>query len=144
MRKTVLIAGALAAAVAGCGQKAEQAATLNAAQNQSSAEARHPTFCFFKDEETKGWAAKRAANGEITVTGKAHVKDSRYQASLGSPEVDGASAKLWLSINPNSSAYGATNDWWDVTATLPGSAAVTDVSVMCGPKVLAKLSVPAR
>lgn len=139
MRTQVLMLAAIGA-LAACGQKPDSEASANATTS-TAASSPHPTFCFFKDEETKGWAAKRAANGDLTVSGTAHVKDSRYQATLGAPEISGTTASLWLSINPNSGAFGAIDDWWDVTTTLPGSGAVTGVKVMCGPKALAELTV---
>ena len=141
MRSTLLIV-AMVALLSGCDQTSETPPTANASKNEAAA-VQHPSFCFFKDEETKGWAAKRAANGDVAVSGKAHVKDSRYQATLGSPDVSGSTAKLWLSINPNSGAYGAADDWWDVAATLPAAAGVTDVTVMCGPKAIAQLKLHA-
>ena len=140
MKNNVLIL-ALMAGLPSCGQQSDTEPAANASVNRE-ATAEHPRFCFFKDEETKGWAAKRGPSGDIAVSGKAHVKDSRYQATLGSPEMAGTTAKLWLSINPNSGTYGATDDWWDVSATVPGGAAVTDVTVMCGPKAIAQLKVP--
>jgi len=142
MRKTALMLAAVAA-LAACGQRTDTQPATNLAENRVAG-AQHPSFCFFKDEETKGWAAKRAANGDVAVSGKAHVKDSRYVATLDSPEVSGTTAKLWLSINPNSGAYGAADDWWDVSSTISGSAAVSDVTVMCGPKPIAQLKLPAE
>ena len=142
MRNTVLTLAGIAALCA-CGKKTDTQPPTNVAEKRVAG-AQHPSFCFFKDEETKGWAAKRAANGDVAVSGKAHVKDSRYVATLGSPEVAGTTAKLWLSINPNSGTYGAADDWWDVSSTIPGSAAASDVTVMCGPKPIAQLKLPAE
>lgn len=137
MRSKLLIV-AIVTLLSACGQNTDNQPEANLSESKAGA-AEHPSFCFFKDEETKGWTAKRAANGDIAVSGKAHVKDSRYQATLGSPDVSGPTAKLWLSINPNSGSYGAADDWWDVSATLPGAAAITDVTVTCGPKAIAQL-----
>jgi hypothetical protein len=40
--------------------------------------------------------------------------------------------------------FGARDDWWDVTATIPNSAAIETVTVACGAKTLAELKVPAK
>ena len=42
---------------------------------------------------------------------------------------------------PNSTGMGAQGNWWDVSATIPGSAAVEAVTVMCGTKTVANLAV---
>jgi len=137
MRKSILVLSA-STLLAACGQSAEQPANNTA---NKVAEVKHPTFCFFKDEETKGWAVKADANGNVTVTGKAHVKDSRYMAQLGEPEVQGNKAKVWLTIGANSTGYAANDeDVWDVSATIPAAGAVESVSVMCGPKSIAELA----
>jgi hypothetical protein len=138
MRRSIILLSA-STLLAGCGQSAEQPANNSAAN--AAAEVKHPTFCFFKDEETKGWAAKADATGNVTVTGKAHVKDSRYMAQLGEPEVQGTKARVWLTIGANSTGYAANEqDVWDVSATIPAAGAVESVSVMCGPKSIAELA----
>ena len=139
MKSVLLVAGACMA-LAACGQSHGDAATpptANVAQPKKSA------FCFFKDEEMKGWAASRGKDGTITVKGKAHVKDSRYSAVLGPPTVTGPTAELSPTINQNS-GYAAPEDWWDLSATIPNSAAITTVNISCGSKTVAQLSVPPK
>ena len=38
--------------------------------------------------------------------------------------------------------YGAPDDWWDLTALIPNSAAITSVTVTCGSTTAAQLQVP--
>src|SRR5436305_7915753 len=113
-RALLLLAGAVAA-LAGCNQGGENAAG-NVATNAAAAKPKHPTYCFFKDSDTKGWAASRDAAGNISVKGKGHLDDDRYAAELSQPEISGASASLWLTMGPNTAAYGAPENWWDVKA----------------------------
>jgi hypothetical protein len=87
----------------------------------------------------KAWKASTDAAGNITVTGKAHVKDSRYVAQFGEPEIEGSTASLALTIAQNSGTYGATDDWWDLKATIPANPALQSVSVTCGGKSVADL-----
>jgi len=136
MRRSI-IALCAAAGLAGCNQASEEPAN-NVAANTAVAAAKHPTFCFFKDEETKGWKASAGAKG-VTVTGKAHVKDGRYKAVLGEPEIAGTKASVWLTIGTNDTGYSAEDDWWDLSAQIPAAAAVEGVSVMCGKKAIAEL-----
>lgn len=121
----------------------DDGAAKNAAAN-SAAPKKKAAYCFFKDSETKGWAASRGKDGNIRVKGKAYRQDSRYQAVLGPPEVEGTTASIAPTITPNTSAYGAEDDWWDVAATIPNSAAIDTVAVTCGAKTLATLKVPAK
>lgn len=124
--------------LAACGQAAEQPANNSAAN--AIAEDHHPTFCFFKDAETKGWAATADAAGTVTVKGKAHVKDSRYMAQLGEPEVQGNKARIWLTLGTNTTGYAANEaDVWDVSAKIPAAAGLDSVSVMCGKKSIVEL-----
>jgi len=44
-------------------------------------------------------------------------------------------------ITQNMTGFGAEDDWWEVTATIPNSAAVDTVTVNCGAKTLATLPV---
>jgi hypothetical protein len=133
-RSTIVFAfGVLAA----CNQSAEQPAG-NATAN-AAAPAKKPGFCFFKPEEMKGWTATTDAKGNITVTGKAHVKDSRYVAQLGEPDIAGSTASVALTIAQNSGSYGANEDWWDVKAAIPANPALRSVSVTCGGKAVADL-----
>jgi hypothetical protein len=136
MRRTIIFLCATIG-LAGCNQPAEQPANKAAAVNTTAP--KKAGFCFFKPEETKGWKAAVDAKGNITVTGKAHVKDSRYVAQFGETEIEGSKATLPLTIAQNSGTYGATDDWWDVKAAIPASPALQSVTVMCGPKTIAEL-----
>ena len=138
MREGLLLLGA-AAALASCQQAVDNTAT-NTAAKAAAPEKKHSAYCFFKDEEAKGWKASLDKSGNVTVTGKAHVKDSRYKPELGQPEVTGTSAELWptIVVNPG---YASPDNWWDVSFTIPDSAAVANVTVRCGRKTMAQLTV---
>ena len=141
MHKSVILFGA-AAALAGCGQSAENGTTNNgAAANSSAAEAPKTAYCFFKDSETKDWKARLDKNGNVVVSGKAYRQDSRYKALLAPATVSGTNAEVAPTITQNDSAYGAPDDWWDVTETIPDSGSVESVTVKCGDETLAKLTV---
>ena len=56
--------------------------------------------------------------------------------------VTGASAELSPTITINDTGFAAVDNWWDVSATIPNSAAVNSVTVSCGARTLAKLEVP--
>jgi len=116
---------------------------LYAANEAAAANPKHAGYCFFKDADTKGWSAKRDASGNVKIKGKAHLDDSRYRGDLGPPEIAGTAATLSLTMGENRS-YAAPDNWWDVTATIPNSAAITSVTVDCGAKTLADLKVPAK
>ncbi|MEA3081618.1 MAG: hypothetical protein QOD54_1286 [Sphingomonadales bacterium] len=141
MRRSIVLVSA-AALIGGCGRSDEGAA------NQAAANAAQPkkkaAYCFFKDSETKGWAASRGKDGNIKVKGKAYRQDSRYQAVLGPPEISGTTASLAPTVTQNMTGFGATDDWWDVAATIPDTAAVDTVTVTCGARTLAELKVPAK
>jgi hypothetical protein len=137
MNRSIILLCA-AAGLANCGQASEPPAN-NATANTAVAAAKHPAFCFFKDEETKGWKASADAKG-VTVTGKAHVKDGRYKAVLGEPEIAGTKASVWLTIGTNDTGYSAEDDWWDLSAQIPAATALESVSVMCGKKAIAQLA----
>lgn len=138
MQRFILLAGA-AAILASCGRSSDSA-------NRSAASTPKPKkkvpYCFFKDTETKDWAASRDKDGNIVVKGKAYRSDSRYQAVLQSPVVTGSSAEIGPTIIQNTTGFGALDNWWDVKATIPASAAVETVTVRCGAKVFAELKVP--
>ena len=53
----------------------------------------------------------------------------------------GTTAEIAPTIGLNDTGYGAPDNWWDVTATIPNSAAVDTVNVTCGPKTVAALKV---
>lgn len=137
MRSLLILSGA--ALLAGCGQSGDKKAEANTVQPKKKA-----AYCFFKDSETKGWAASRGKDGNITVKGKAYRSDSRYQAVLGAPEISGASATLSPTIVQNGTGFGAEDDWWDVAATIPNSAAIDTVTVTCGAKTLAEFKLPPK
>src|SRR5436305_3956395 len=124
-RALLLLAGAVAA-LAGCNQGGENAAG-NVATNAAASAPKHPTYCFFKDSDTKGWSASRDAAGNVAVKGKALLEDTRYMAAVGEPEISGSKARLWLTMGSNTNAYGAPGNWWDATATIPGSSGVEAV-----------------
>ena len=143
MRKSTILLTA-AAALGACGQSGDNAAATNNAANAAAAEKPKPAYCFFKDSETKAWAAKRGKDGNIVVTGKAYREDSRYKALLGPAKVSGTTAEIAPTITVNDTAYGAPDNWWDVKATIPNSSAVDTVDVTCGAKTVAELKVPAK
>jgi hypothetical protein len=142
MRKSTFLLCAAAALVA-CGQSND-----NVAANQAAAKAaqpkKKPAYCFFKDSETKGWAASRAKDGNVVVKGKAYRLDSRYKALLGPPAVSGTTAEIAPTIAVNDTGYAVLDNWWDVKATIPKSAGVTNVTVRCGAKTIAELKLPPR
>jgi len=124
---TVLLCGTLL--LAGC--KQGETADSNAASNVAApAKPKVNHYCFFAKDAQKGWSAARNDTGNVVVTGKARVDDVRNKADLGQPEISGSSARLWLTLAPNSS-YPAKDNWWDVSFTIPDSAGVDEVTVNC-------------
>jgi hypothetical protein len=144
MRKSLLLLGG-ALLVGGCNEGSApdgNAAANAAATAPAKPKVRH--YCFYKKDAQKGWSASRDGHGNVVVKGKAHLDDVRYKAELGQPEVSGTSAKLWLSTTTNTS-YAAPDNWWDVSFTIPDSAAVTEVTVNCdAERVFAELKVAAK
>lgn len=139
MRRSIILFGA-AAALCGCGQTNDNNATNP--PNNAIAEAKpKPAYCFFKESETRGWKASVGKDGNVTVKGKAYREDSRYKAVLAPATVTGATAEIAPTITTNDTGYGAQDDWWDVSATIPGSAGVSTVNVVCGARRLATLQV---
>jgi hypothetical protein len=138
MRKFAFLMSA--AALAGCGQSSDSANQTAAVHPKKP----RPPYCFFKDSETKDWKASRDKDGNIVVKGKAFRLDSRYKAVLLPPVVTGSSAEIRPSITVNDTGYGAPDNWWDLTATLPSSAALDAVEVRCGEKTVADLKVPPK
>src|SRR3982751_5898581 len=141
MRKSIVVLGA--AALAACGQSNDEAANLAAAK-AAAAKKPKPAYCFFKDPDTKGWAASTDKDGNVVVKGKAYRQDPRYMALLGQPVVTGTSAEVSPSITVNNTGYGAPENWWDLSFTIPNSIAVQKVTVRCGSRVLAELQVPRK
>ena len=140
----MLLFAAAALALAGCNEAVPENSVANAAANASAPAKKRPTYCFFNDAETKGWAASRDAEGNIVVKGQAYRSDSRYKAEFVEQEVTEAGAKLWVAIVQNTTGYGAPENWWEVTASVPDSSGVESVTVMCGKKTLADLTVPKK
>jgi hypothetical protein len=140
MRNLILVLAA--AGLAACGPSTDDEAANRAAADKAAAakKARAP-YCFFKDAETKSWTASTDAQGNVVVKGKAYRSDSRYQAVLGPATISGTTAELRPTITINTTGFAAQDDWWDVTATIPDSAAVETVAVKCGAKTLAELAV---
>lgn len=138
MRIVVLISAALV--VAGCSQSAETNATNVAASNASALAKKH-AYCFFKDDEMKGWTASREPDGNIRINGKAHVKDPRYKAVIAQWAVGPKKVIVSPSITTNDTGYAKPDDWWDVTAAVPKTASLNAAEVQCGDKVVADLQV---
>lgn len=143
MHKILIVMG-LAGALGACGQSSENRAGNEASAKAAAPRKERPPYCFFKDSETKAWAASRGKDGNITVRGKVYREDSRYQAQIGKMDVAGTTATVWPTIAPNMSGYGAPENWWDVKSVIPNSAGVDSVSVHCGDKTIADLKVPLK
>ena len=132
-----------ACTLAGCGQAADGGAANQAAANKVEPK-KKASHCFFKDAEMKGWSASRSKDGNIAVKGKVYRSDSRYKVVFGEPVIDGTAVELSPTLQQNSAAYGAPDDWWDVSSTIPNSGALDTVRVTCGPKTLADIKVPTK
>jgi hypothetical protein len=142
MRKTWSLI-VIAAALAACGQAAETNTTNEAAANAAQPK-KKPAHSFFKAAEMKGWSASRGKDGNITAKGKVYRSDSRYKVVFGEPVIDGTTAELSPTLQQNSAAYGAPEDWWDVSATIPNSAAIDTVRVTCGAETVADIKVATK
>ena len=140
MRKFLLVMG-MAALLVGCGQSEDPASQVAANAHPKK---KKLSYCFFKDAETKGWAASRGKDGNIILKGKAYRSDPRYKALLNPAAVDATVADITPTISQNDTGHAAPDDWWDLTATIPDSAAVDTVRVACGQKTLAELKVAAK
>ena len=128
---------------AACGQSSDDdAANQAAAKPRGEEEGRH--IASSRSAETKGWAATRDKDGNVVVKGKAYRQDPRYKAVLGPPVVTGASAEdCRRRSRINDTGYAAPENWWDVSATIPNSAAgSTGYRQLRGARALAKLEVP--
>lgn len=144
MRKSMILLGA-AASLAGCGQSAGNGAADNGAANAAaSAAPKRAAYCFFKDSETKDWKAKLDKSGNVVVTGKAYREDSRYKALLSPATVNGSTAEVAPTITQNDTAYGAPDNWWALSETIPNSGTVATVTVKCGDDTVATLTVPRK
>lgn len=139
MRRPIFVIAAIATLVA-----CNQAVGDNTAKTTANAEApakKRPTYCFFKDAATKGWAASVGAGGNVAVKGKVHLDDRRYSGALTESEVIDDRATVWVTMAPNTTGVGAEGNWWNVGLTIPNSEAVKNVSVLCGRKAVAELTV---
>jgi hypothetical protein len=139
MRTIGIFALVAAAGLAACGQSGGNDGAANATANAPAAK-KHPTYCFFKDAATRGWSAAPDSSGNVAVKGQVKVDDRRYRGDLGQSEVAGDTASVWLTMAPNT-GYSDEDNWWDVAITVPGSAAVASVTVLCGKKEVARLGV---
>ena len=140
MRRSILIPTVLAA-LAGCDQPAEPPAGNTAEANAAAPAKKHPTYCFFKNADTRGWSVARDASGNVAVKGQAHLADRRYMGAIAESEVVGDEARLWVTMAPNTTGSGVAGDWWDVAGAVLDSGAVTKVIVLCGKKTVAELPV---
>ncbi|MFL6785845.1 MAG: hypothetical protein ACJ8E0_06215 [Sphingomicrobium sp.] len=140
--KSLFLLGA-AAAVASCGQSNQSSASNEAAANAAQPK-KKPAYCFFKEAETKDWAASRDRDGNVTVTGKVFRSDPRYKALLQPPVISGSSAEISPTITTNDTGYAAPENWWDVKAVIPDSAAIETVEVSCGARSLAEFKLPPK
>ncbi len=136
MRNFIVILGS--AALAACGQSSNEAAANSEAAN-AAAEKPKPAYCFFKDSETKDWKGKLDKDGNVVVTGKVYREDSRYRAVLSPATMSGATAEVAPTITQNDTGYGAPDNWWPVSQTIPNSQGVDTVTVKCGDATLATI-----
>jgi len=140
MHRSMIAIVAGAAALAGCGQ-ANEAADASANVAKAAAPAKKVPYCFFKDENSKGWAASAGKDGNVIVKGKGYVADGRYMAGLKPAEIEGSTASLQLAMPQNDTGYSKADGWWDISSTIAQSAAVDTVKVLCGAKTVATLEV---
>lgn len=143
MRRTLCILIGGSVILAGCGRSANGNSTNEASANVAQPEKKH-SYCFFKDDELRGWKVSRDPHGDISVEGEAHVKDPRYKASFGTVEVGPKKVILVPTIAQNDTGYATPDDWWHLGAVVPNSASVNEASVECGDKVVADLEVPPK
>lgn len=142
MRKLTIILLASVAA-AGCSQGGQDSAAADVT-NTAAAKAERPAYCFFTDDHTRGWTASVDDTGNVVVRGEAYAADARYMGKLEKPEVDGTTATVQLGMPQNDTGHASADNWWDVESTIPASAAVQTVNVMCGSKTVASLEVPRK
>lgn len=137
----VLIGGMLP--LAACGQQTDNGASNVAASNTAAQQTKH-AYCFFKDDEMKGWTAVRESDGSIKVEGKAHVKDPRYKATISQSAIGPKKVIINPTIGTNDTGYAKPDDWWDLSVTVPNTASLTEAVVQCGDKTVADLQVPLK
>jgi hypothetical protein len=143
MKHTVYLLAGSFVLLAACGETTKPTHNDEAAVNSAQPE-KKPAYCFFKDDEMKGWKAARDRHGDISVDGQAHVKDPRYKATFGKVEVGPQKVILDLSITENDLGYAMRDNWWHVGMTAPNSASLTEAVVQCGDKIVADLKVPQK
>lgn len=142
MRKSLFLLLAAGAATAGCSQSADSGNKTNLSANTiTAAKLKKVPYCFFTSANSKGWTASRSKDGNVTVKGKAYLADARYKAALGTAEIDGTTANAQLKMPQNDTGYASADGWWDVTSTIPNSASIDKVEVLCGAKTLASLEI---
>ena len=141
MRKSMIAILAGAAVLAGCGQANEAAEASSNVANAAAAPAKKVPYCFFKDENSKGWTASAGRDGNVTVKGKGYVADGRYMAGLKPAEIEGSVASLQLAMPQNDTGHSKIDGWWDISSTIPQSGSVDTVKVLCGAKTVATLDV---
>ena len=142
-RWMIVVLGAAAVAACDGGGAGETAANATNTAAAKPKPKRVP-YCFFKDANTKGWAAAAGADGNVTITGRTYIEDARYKGALGPPEIAGGEARAQVTMTPNDTGFASADDWWDVKAVLSGSGGVETVILMCGEKVVATLKVPRK
>lgn len=142
MTRTLFILIGSTFVLAGCGQSSQNASANEAAANVAQPENK-PAYCFFKDDEMKGWTASRDKDGNITIKGKAHVKDPRYKAVVGQVATGPKKVIIFPSITTNT-GYAQPDDWWDLSETAPNTASLNEAAVQCGGKTIADLQVPPK
>ena len=135
-----IMAMLVSVALASCGQSGP-GSTANEMANSAAAEKPKPPHCFFKDADTRDWKATRDKDGNIAVKGKAYREDPRYKALLNPATVTGTTAEITPTIAQNDTGYGAPENWWELSATIPNSASVDTVDVRCGATTIAQLKV---
>lgn len=140
---TIILAAIAAVSLAGCTKPAATKESDAAATAAAALKAK-PAYCFFKEKETKGWKATADKNGNVVVSGRVFRSDPRYKAVLLPSTVSGAAAQLSPTIADNDTGYAAPENWWAVTQTIPNSQAVDSVTVTCGARTLAELTIPRR
>ena len=141
MRKSLFLLLVAGAATPGCNQCAADNKANLSAKTITAAHVKKVPYCFFTTANSKGWSASAGKDGNVTVKGKAYLADSRYKAGLGTPEIEGTTASVQLKMPQNDTGFASADNWWDVTSTIPDSAKIDTVKVLCGAKTVATLAI---
>ncbi len=128
-----------AASLSACGQGGDQAANQAAAAPKQRKDA---LLLLQGRRQFKAWAAKRGKDGNIVVSGKLYRSDGRYMAVLGEPRIKGTTAEYWPTVSTNTTGFSMPDGWWELSATVPNSAAIDTVAVKCGKKTFAAINLP--